>query len=106
MQVLGDPEKIDKLLTTCYPYSKEVRKMLAKKTSKNQLTLPKSIAGKFEGFDYFDISVKDNSIILKPVKITPAGDRIESVRDKIEALGLKDEDITEAIRWARRKKSA
>jgi len=35
--------------------------MLAKKTAKNQLTLPKSIAGKFEGFDYFDISVKNNS---------------------------------------------
>lgn len=77
--------------------------MLAKKTSKNQLTLPKSIAGKFEGFDYFDISVKDNSIILKPVRITPAGSTIESVRDKVEALGLKDGDIEKAIRWARRK---
>jgi len=80
--------------------------MLAKKTSKNQLTLPKSIAGKFEGFDYFDISVKDNSIILRPVKITPAGSTIENVRDKIEALGLTDEDIRAAIRWARRKKTA
>jgi hypothetical protein len=80
--------------------------MLAKKTSKNQLTLPKSIAGKFEGFDYFDVSVKDNSIMLKPVKMTPAGSALEGVRDKIEALGLKDEDIREAIRWARRKKSA
>ncbi len=80
--------------------------MLAKKTSKNQLTLPNSIAGKFEGTDYFDISVKDNSIVLKPVRITPAESTLQSVRDKIEALGLKDEDIREAIRWARRKKSA
>lgn len=80
--------------------------MLAKKTSKNQLTLPKSIAGKFEGFDYFDISVKNNSIILIPVKITPAGSSLEDVRDKIEALGLKDEDIKKAIRWARKKKTA
>ncbi|MBI4389554.1 MAG: AbrB/MazE/SpoVT family DNA-binding domain-containing protein [Nitrospinae bacterium] len=80
--------------------------MLAKKTSKNQLTLPKKIAGQFEGIDYFDISVKDRSIILKPVKMTPAESTLESVRDKIEALGLKDEDIEEAIRWSRGKKSA
>jgi len=80
--------------------------MLAKKTSKNQLTLPKSIVGKFEGFDYFDVSVKNNSIILKPVKITPAGSTLEDVRDKIEALGLRDVDIKKAIRWARGKKSA
>lgn len=76
--------------------------MLAKKTSKNQLTLPKSIAGKFQGIDYFDIAVKDNSIILKPVRIAPAESTLEGVRDKIEALGLKDEDIKKAIRWARK----
>ena len=29
--------------------------MLAKKTSKNQITLPKEIALKFQGVDYFDI---------------------------------------------------
>ncbi|MBI5885582.1 MAG: AbrB/MazE/SpoVT family DNA-binding domain-containing protein [Deltaproteobacteria bacterium] len=77
--------------------------MLAKKTSKNQLTLPKSIAGRFEDIDYFDISVKDNSIMLKPVRMTPAESTIESVRDRIAALRLKDEDIDKAIRWARRK---
>jgi len=77
--------------------------MLAKKTSKNQLTLPKKIAGVFEGIDYFDVAVKDNVIILKPVKITPAESALEGVRNKIEALGLKDEDIKKAIRWARKK---
>lgn len=80
--------------------------MLAKKTAKNQLTLPKSIAGKFEEIVYFDVSVKDNSIILRPVKVTPAESTLDNVRDKIEALGLKGEDIREAIRWARRKKPA
>ncbi|MDP2167570.1 MAG: AbrB/MazE/SpoVT family DNA-binding domain-containing protein [Thermodesulfovibrionales bacterium] len=77
--------------------------MLAKKTSKNQLTLPKSVAGKFKEFDYFDVSLRDNAIILKPVRITPAESTLEGVRDKIEALGLNDKDIKEAIRWARRK---
>src|SRR3990172_4193044 len=64
--------------------------MLAKKTSKNQLTLPKKIAGVFEGIDYFDVAVKDNVIILKPVKITPAESALEGVRNKIEALGQKE----------------
>jgi len=80
--------------------------MLAKKTSKNQLTLPKSVAGKFKEFDYFDISLKDNIIILKPVRFAPVESTLECVRDKIEALGLKDEDIKAAVRWARKKKSA
>jgi len=79
--------------------------MLAKKTSKNQLPLPKKVASIFQETDYFDITVKDNSIILKPVRITTTESTIESVRDKIAALGLKDDDIKKAIRWARRKSS-
>lgn len=34
--------------------------MLAKKTSKNLLTLPKEIAEKFPGTDYFDVRVGGN----------------------------------------------
>ena len=79
--------------------------MLAKKTSKNQLTLPKKVASIFQETDYFDITVKDNSIILKPVRITTTESTLESVRDKIAALGLKDDDIKKAIRWVRRKPS-
>lgn len=80
--------------------------MLAKKTSKNQLTLPKSVAGKFKEFDYFGVSLKDNVIILKPVRFTPAESTLEGVRDKFEAIGIRDSDIKEAMRWARKKKSA
>jgi hypothetical protein len=79
--------------------------MLAKKTSKNQLTLPKKVAGKFEGIDYFDITVKNNAIILKPVRMAPAESTLEAVRDRMDRLGITDRDITEAIRWARKKKS-
>lgn len=78
--------------------------MLSKKTSKNQLTLPKSVAGRFPGIEYFDVSVKNNAIVLRPVKMTPAESPLEGIRDKIEAFGLQDEDIRKAVRWARRKK--
>ncbi|MDP2755737.1 MAG: AbrB/MazE/SpoVT family DNA-binding domain-containing protein [Nitrospirota bacterium] len=78
--------------------------MLAKKTSKNQLTLPKEIVKSFPSTEYFDVSVKDKKIILTPVKITPVDMTLEGIRDKIEKLGITVNDVTGAIKWARKKK--
>ncbi len=78
--------------------------MLAKKTSKNQLTLPKEIANYFTETEYFDVSVQDKKIILMPVKITPSDRNLEGIRDKMEKLGIMESDITEAVAWARKKK--
>ncbi|RJP19431.1 MAG: AbrB/MazE/SpoVT family DNA-binding domain-containing protein [Candidatus Abyssobacteria bacterium SURF_5] len=79
--------------------------MLAKKTSKNQLTLPKQVVQQFPGVDYFEVSVREKKIVLTPVKITSAASTIENVRNKMQALGLQEEDIEKAIRWARRKRA-
>jgi hypothetical protein len=87
-----------------YPYIKEVRNMLAKKTSKNQLTLPKEIADKFPGIDLFDAEVENNRIVLVPVKITPISATLESIREKMGKLGITEENISEAISRARKKK--
>lgn len=78
--------------------------MLAKKTSKNQITLPKDIAKAFPDAEYFDISIKDNKILLMPVKITPVGLTLEGVRNKMRRLGITEKDVGEAIQWARSKK--
>ena len=78
--------------------------MLAKKTSKNQLTLPKEIVKSFPDTEYFDVSVKDRKIILMPVRITPADAALEGIRDKMEKLGIAEGDITEAVKWTRKKK--
>lgn len=78
--------------------------MLAKKTSKNQLTLPKEIAKEFPDVEYFDIKVKDKKIILIPVKITPLDMTLEGIRSKIEKLGITEKDVTDAIKWARQRK--
>ena len=75
--------------------------MLAKKTSKNQITLPKEIASKFQGVDYFDITKDDNKIILIPVKISPADTTLNGIRDKMEKLGITENDIKGGIKWAR-----
>lgn len=78
--------------------------MLAKKTSKNQITLPKEIVKSFPDTEYFDVSIKDSKIILMPVKITPADAAIEGIRDKLKKLGITKGDVGEAVKWARKKK--
>ncbi|MBM4064888.1 MAG: AbrB/MazE/SpoVT family DNA-binding domain-containing protein [Planctomycetes bacterium] len=78
--------------------------MIAKKTSKNQLTLPKEIVKSFPDIEYFDVTVKDRKIVLKPVKITPVNETLEEVRDKIEKLGITGKDVSEAVKWVRGRK--
>ena len=76
--------------------------MLAKKTSKNQITLPKDIARNFPNTVYFDVSLDDDRILLRPVKFSPAGSALEKARDKMKKLGITERDIEEAIVWARK----
>ena len=57
--------------------------MLAKRTSKNQLTLPKSIVQMVGETDYYDVSVQNGKIILTPVRLQQA----DAVRSKLEELG-------------------
>lgn len=71
--------------------------MLAKKTVKNQLTLPKKVVERFPGTDYFDVRVENDCIVLRPVR--PGG--AEEVREKLAKLGLTEKDIRDAIAWAR-----
>ena len=77
--------------------------MLSKKTSKNQLTLPKKIVKEFPDIEYFDVEVKRKKIVLTPVRITPETSTLEGIRDKVEKLGITERVLDEAIRWARRK---
>jgi bifunctional DNA-binding transcriptional regulator/antitoxin component of YhaV-PrlF toxin-antitoxin module len=71
--------------------------MLAKLTVKNQLTLPKAVATRFKGVEYFDVSTDGSAITLKPLRPS----RLDEVRDKLERLGITEQDITDAIAWAR-----
>ena len=75
--------------------------MLAKKTVKNQITLPKSIVEKIPETDYFEVSLRGEEIVLKPVLIHAVGTRLERARAKMKALGLTEKDVDAAIRWAR-----
>jgi len=75
--------------------------VLAKKTSKNQLTLPKEIVGNFPGIDFFDATVEENRIVLTPVRVTPVNGNFAGIREKMKRLGLTADDVDEAVKWAR-----
>ena len=73
--------------------------MLAKITSKNQLTLPKSVVNAVGKTDYFEVEVEKGRIVLTPVRIQKA----DAVRAKLEAcLGIDTQDVADAIAWARK----
>ena len=77
--------------------------MLAKKTSKNQLTLPKEVVSDFPDIDYFDVAVKENRIVLTPVKIAPVQGDLNALREKMKALGVTEGDVAKAVTWARKR---
>ncbi len=74
--------------------------MLAKVTSKNQLTLPKSIISDFPDTKYFDVSKENGRIVLTPVNLVTA----DEVRAKLTELGITESDIASAVAWSRQHK--
>jgi hypothetical protein len=73
--------------------------MLAKKTTKNQITLPKTVITRFSGVEYFDVTTDGECIVLRPLQKS----RANEVRDQLAHLGIDEQDITKAVAWARKK---
>ena len=73
--------------------------MLAKRTSKNQVTLPKAIVQRVGEADYDDVTVRDGRIVLTPVRLQQA----DAERENLEALGITQDDVEGAIAWARKR---
>jgi len=74
--------------------------VLAKLTSKNQLTLPKAVVSNFPGAEYFEVTEENGRIVLTPARLA----RADAVRSKLAELGLSKADVDEAVAWARRDK--
>ena len=72
--------------------------MLAKLTTKNQLTLPKRVVAEVRAEDYFDVEVRNGQIVLTPVRIQ----RADLVRAKLAELNLEESDLEEAVTWGRK----
>lgn len=75
--------------------------MLAKLTTKNQITIPKKVIEQLSNVKYFDVEMKDGFIVLKPLRVYDTD--LERLRSKIKELGLEPDCVAEAIKWARSK---
>lgn len=74
--------------------------MLAKLSSKNQLTLPKAITNELGAVQYFEVELRDGQIVLSPVHLQ----RADAVRAKLAELQLDSDDLVAALDWARQTK--
>ena len=72
--------------------------MLAKLTSKNQLTLPKAVTQALGPVEYFEVEERGGAIVLTPVRVQ----RADAVRARLAELRLSEEDVADAVAWARR----
>ena len=72
--------------------------MLAKLTSKNQLTLPKAAVDAAGNAQYFEIQARAGRLVLTPVRMQ----RADAVRAKLAELDLGDDDLAAAVAWARK----
>jgi hypothetical protein len=70
--------------------------VLAKITSKNQLTLPKSVTQALGPVQYFEVQEKAGQIILTPVRIQ----RGDAVRAKLAELAIDETTLDQALNWA------
>ncbi len=73
--------------------------MLSKLTSKNQLTIPKEVIKNFPATEYFEIVAENGRMILTPARINSA----DKAREKLAELGITENDISDAVSWARGK---
>ena len=72
----------------------------ARVTGKDQLKVPEPILAEFPDVQHFRIVQEEGRIVLTPV--LPGG--LEAIRDHFEALGITEQDIADAVAWARGRK--
>ncbi|MDP3872871.1 MAG: AbrB/MazE/SpoVT family DNA-binding domain-containing protein [Methyloversatilis sp.] len=71
--------------------------MLAKLTSKNQLTLPRAVTEAIGPTEYFEVEAVNGQIILTPARIQ----RGDAVRAKLAELQINESAVADAVPWAR-----
>jgi len=95
---LPPTDYLDEAAFVCKDVRKKGNRMIVKLTSKNQLTLPKSVVSQFPGALYFSVEAEYGRIVLEPVNPQP----LSAVREKIAALGISESDVGEAVAWSRK----
>jgi len=73
--------------------------VLAKKTTKKQLTPPKKVVDRSTGVECSEISTDGTCIVLRPLQKS----RADAVRARLAQLGINDEAVKTSVSWARKK---
>jgi bifunctional DNA-binding transcriptional regulator/antitoxin component of YhaV-PrlF toxin-antitoxin module len=71
--------------------------VLTKLTDQNRITLPLSVTEVLGPVEYFEITVEGGQVILTPVKVQ----RSDAVREKLAELNITEQDVADAVTWAR-----
>ena len=66
-------------------------------TGENQVTIPEGVLAEFPDSIYFDVTTENGRIVLTPIEPAP----IEEVWARIAELGITEQDVADAIQWAR-----
>ncbi len=74
--------------------------MIVKISEFNKITLPEEILKKLPPTEFFEVSLEEGAIVLRPV--TESSLNLEGIREKMKKLGITEETLKEAIEWARR----
>ena len=72
--------------------------VVAKRTIKNQLTLPKAVVEQAGMAVYYDVVCDNGRIVLTPLH--PGG--AAAARTRLVELGISEADVADAVSWARR----
>jgi hypothetical protein len=71
--------------------------VVAKRTSKNHLTLPMAVVEQAGVADYYDVICDRGRIVLTPLLLGGA----DAVRTRLAELGIRESDVADAVNWAR-----
>lgn len=71
--------------------------MLVKRTSKNQITIPKDVMRHFSDVEHFEVVAEEDRIILLPLRRS----RVGEVRKHLARLGITENDVEDAVAWSR-----
>lgn len=71
--------------------------MVTRLVDKREVQLPDIVLRDFKNVEFFEITSDGVRIVLTPVSAS----RVDLLRQKLDQLDLSEQDIEDAIRWAR-----
>ena len=70
--------------------------MLAKKTSEDQITLPKAIVQQLPDVECFEVSIREGEVVLKPVVVSVPGERLK-IEFLVKPVNRRGKDYSERL---------